>query len=150
MWQTPKIDWEIKPLVNGRYQGDWFNVEDYNRIIGNLRYLHAAGQNIYSVVFSLLGMKTKDRAGIPLAGDINALEESLYRIVSNTFAPPNYTGKKTWLANGATPTVDDLNRIERACKSIYEDLTFNADYKAYVPSGSTGYVTSDGKSYMVL
>lgn len=142
MWQTPKIDWEIKPFVNGRYMGDWFNVEDYNRIIDNLRYLHAAGQNVYTVVFDILGMSSQDRSGFPCAGDINALEESLYRITTNTYAPPDYAGQAIWTSNGKTPTADDLNRIERACVAVYAKLnetplsTYRtADGGAFIASG---------------
>jgi len=144
MWQTPKTNWEIKPLVNGRYMGDWFNVEDYNRIIGNLRYLHAAGQNVYAVLFDILGMSPQNRSGFPRADDINVLEESLYRITTNTYAPPDYTGKVTWASNGKTPTADDLNRIERACATIYAKLnetplkTYRTvDGRAFVASGNT-------------
>ena len=144
MWQTPKTDWEIKPLVNGRYMGDWFNVEDYNRIIGNLRYLHAAGQNVYAVVFDILGMSSQDRSGFPRADDINALEESLYRIATYTYTPPDYTGKSVWAGNGKTPTADDLNRIERACAAVYTKLNETplkafrtAEGGAFIASGNT-------------
>lgn len=139
MWQTPKTDWEIKPLINGLYQGDWFNVEDYNRIIGNLRYLHAAGQNVYDVAFSILGMSTKDRTGFPRAGDINALEDNLYAITQSTYNPPDYSGKKTWAGNGATPTVDDLNRLERACAAIYAQLN---------ETPLRTYITVDGETFV--
>ena len=41
-WQTPKTDWKIQPVdENGRYNGDWFNIADYNRITGNIEALHA-------------------------------------------------------------------------------------------------------------
>jgi len=143
MWQTPKTDWEIKPFVNGRYMGDWFNVEDYNRIIGNLRYLHAAGQNVYAVVFDILGMSMQDHSGFPRAGEINALEESLYRIAANTFTPSDYTGKATWTSNGKTPTADDLNRIERACVAIFAKLN-ETPLKAFHTADSGALITNDG------
>lgn len=147
MWLKPKTDWEIKPPVNGRYMGDWFNVEDYNRIIGNLRYLHTAGQNVYAVVFDILGMTPQDRTGFPRAGEINALEESLYRITINTYAPLDYTGKATWADNGKTPTVNDLNRIERACASIFAKLN-ETPLKAFHTADGGALVTSDG-TFMV-
>lgn len=147
MWQTPKTDWAIKPQVNGRYMGDWFNVEDYNRIIGNLRHLHAAGQNVYAVVFDILGMSPQDRTGFPHAGEINALEECLYRITANTFTPRDYTGKATWAENGKTPTADDLNRIERACAAIYAKLN-ETPLKAFRTVDGGALVTSGG-TFMV-
>jgi len=147
MWQTPKTDWEIKPLVNGRYMGDWFSVEDYNRIIGNLRYLHAAGQNVYAVVFDILGMSPQDRSGFPRASDTNALEESLCRITTNTYAPPDYTGRVTWACNGKTPTTDDLNRIERACAAIFAKLN-ETPLTAFRTADGGAFIAS-GKTYMV-
>ena len=47
-WQTPKTDWKIQPAdENGRYNGDWFNIADYNRITGNIEALHALAQELY-------------------------------------------------------------------------------------------------------
>lgn len=36
-WQQPKTDWK---------ESDYFNVEDYNRIKGNLNELHRMGPGI--------------------------------------------------------------------------------------------------------
>ena len=48
-WQTPKTDWKIQPVdENGRYNGDWFNIADYNRITGNIEALHDLAQELYS------------------------------------------------------------------------------------------------------
>lgn len=47
-WQTPKTDWKIQPAdENGRYNGDWFNIVDYNRITGNIEVLHTLAQELY-------------------------------------------------------------------------------------------------------
>lgn len=143
-WLTPKTNWEIKPFVDGLYQGDWFNVADYNRIAGNLRYLHAAGQNVYSVSFSIPSITDQTLNGYPHAGDMNALEDALYAIASNTIMPGDYSGKATWTGNGATPTVDDLNRIERACADIYlalaetavNDFYTSDEERFFVPGGA--------------
>jgi len=148
MWQTPKTDWEIKPYVDGRYQGDWFNVDDYNRIIGNLRYLHAAGQNVYGVAFDILGMSTADTTGFPHASDINALEDNLYTLTQNTYSPPDYTGKKTWAGNGSTPTTDDLNRIEQACAAIYSKLN-ETPLANFLTFDGGAFITNDGYTLMV-
>ena len=146
MWQTPKTNWEIKPYINGIYQGDWFNIEDYNRIVGNIRYLHAAGQNVYAKVFSILGLSPAVRNAFPRAGDINTLENALYALVQNTYSPPSYTGKKTWVGGSATPTFEDLNRIEQACLSLYNKYNETA-LKRYVPSGATSLLTSAGLTF---
>lgn len=147
MWQTPKTDWEIKPYVNGIYQGDWFNIEDYNRIIENIRYLHAAGQNVYANVFAILGMSPAVRNAFPRASEINTLENALYALIQNTYSPPSYTGKKTWVGGSATLTFEDLNRIEQACLSLYNKYNETA-LKRYVPSDATSLVTSDGSTFM--
>ena len=53
------------------------------------------------------------------AGYINNIENNLDSIVNSTWKPPGYPEKKTWYANGSTPTVDDLNRIEGILLSLY-------------------------------
>jgi hypothetical protein len=147
MWQTPKTNWEIQPYVNGRYQGDWFNIADYNRIVGNLRYLHAAGQNVYDAVFSILGMSSALISGFPVAGDINALEDSLLALAENTYSPPTYTGKKTWAAGGVTPITDDLNRIEQACADIYAKYN-ETPLENFIPDDADGLLTNMGNTFM--
>lgn len=147
MWQTPKTDWEVKPYVNGRYQGDWFNVADYNRIVGNLRYLHAAGQNVYATVFSILGMSSALIGEFPRADDINVLEDSLFALTENTYSPPDYTGKKTWAAGGVTPIADDLNRIEQACADLYAEYN-ETSLENFIPDGADGLLTSTSDTFM--
>jgi len=147
-WTGTKTDWEIKPYVNGRYQGDWFNVGDYNRIAGNLRYLHIAGQNILSVSFAIPSINGQSLNGFPHASDMNALEDALYAITQNVYAPGGYTGKNTWSGNGATPTVDDLNRIEQACATIYAYFGGIAD-NALFTSGGEPLVDSEGDTLRV-
>lgn len=149
-WQTPKTDWEIKPLVDGLYQGDWFNIADYNRIVENLRFLHVAGQNVYSVSFSIMSMIEALINAFPKAADLNVLEDNVYTLTQNLYSPPAYTGKKTWIGNGATPTVDDLNRLEQALADIYANLLTLATYGAFVPSDADAFVTSDGLTFRVF
>ena len=97
---------------NGRYNGDWFNIADYNRITGNIEALHALTQELYPA-FPFASMPDQTVSDFPYASIINNIENNLDSIVNNTWKPPGYPGKKTWYANGATPTVDDLNRIEK-------------------------------------
>ena len=117
-WQTPKTNWEIKPTVNGMYNGDWFNAEDYNRIARNLEYLASVGSSIYGKV-DIQPMPIIEYSYFALPSYINLIEDNLYAIASKTFRPPTYSGKKEWKANAATPTVDDLNRWERAMLDIF-------------------------------
>ena len=106
-WQTPKTDWKIQPAdENGRYNGDWFNIADYNRITGNIEVLYALAQELYPG-FSIVNMPDQTVSDFPYASIINNIENNLDSIVNSTWKPPGYPGKKTWYANGATPTVDD-------------------------------------------
>ena len=118
-WQTPKTDWKIQPAgENGRYNGDWFNIADYNRITGNIEVLYALAQELYPG-FSIVNMPDQTVSDFPYASIINNIENNLDSIVNSTWKPPGYPGKKTWYANGATPTVDDLNRIEGILLTLY-------------------------------
>ena len=46
-WVTPKTDWQASYDENGNYTGDYFNIEDYNRIIGNLTYLKVLADTLF-------------------------------------------------------------------------------------------------------
>ena len=50
MWQEPKTDWSAD---------DYINIADYNRIIGNIAYLHDLQQELYKPVpYTELAEKT--------------------------------------------------------------------------------------------
>ncbi|HWQ98932.1 MAG TPA: hypothetical protein VN538_12690 [Clostridia bacterium] len=149
-WQNPKTNWEVKPLVGGIYQGDWFNFSDYNRIAGNLYHLHTLGQNVLGIVFSISSMPTAVLNAFPRASDINLLEDNLYAITQNVYSPPAYTGKKTWLGNAATPTFADLNRIESACDAIFAHLYSLIEEQVFAPSGADELLTSAGETFLVI
>jgi len=149
-WQNPKKDWEVKPLINGVYQGDWCNYTDYNRIVGNLRHLHLLGQNILGISFSIPSMTDAVANAFPRASAFNTVEDSLYAIAQNVYNPPTYPGKTTWVGNGAAPTYADLNRIEQASDAIYAYLYALIIEQAFVPSGADELLTSAGETFMVI
>ena len=121
-WQTPKTDWKIQPLdANGRYNGDWFNISDYNRITVNIMQLYVLARQLYEF-FSIEDMSYQDVSSFPYASVINTIENNVDIIVNHSFKPPDYPGKKTWYPNGFTPTVEDLNRIEGTLLTVYEVL----------------------------
>ena len=73
-WQTPKTDWKIQPAdENGRYNGDWFNIADYNRITGNIEVLYALAQELYPG-FSIVNMPDQTVSDFPYASIINNIE----------------------------------------------------------------------------
>lgn len=122
VWQTPKTDWEIKPVdENGRYNGDWLNVSDYDRITGNIEALAELANTLY-IPFSIVAMEEKTVTDFAYASDFNNIEKNLDIIVTNSWTPPDYTGPREWVANGYTPSVDDLNRIEGISLVVYETL----------------------------
>ena len=76
-WQTPKTDWKIQPAdENGRYNGDWFNIADYNRITGNIEVLYALAQELYPG-FSIVNMPDQTVSDFPYASIINNIENNL-------------------------------------------------------------------------
>lgn len=149
LWSAPKTDWEIKPYVNGVYQGDWFNVADYARIADNIRFLHYYGQIIYAVTFGITATPDVTLNNFARPAEINLLEDNVYTLTQNLYEPPTYTGKVAWAGNGATPDAADLNRMELACAVMYADLIGTAAYDALVPDGSDALITSDGYTFCV-
>ena len=149
LWSAPKTDWEIKPYVNGVYQGDWFNVADYIRMATNIRFLHYYGQIVYARTFSISAMPDVTLNNFARPTEINLLEDNVYTLTQNLYDPPTYAGKTTWAGNGATPDAADLNRMEQACADIYADLIATATYQKFVPSDADSLVTADGKTYKV-
>ena len=72
--QTPKTDWKIQPAdENGRYNGDWFNIADYNRITGNIEVLYALAQELYPGL-SIVNMPDHTVSDFPYASIINNIE----------------------------------------------------------------------------
>lgn len=64
MWQEPKTDWSAD---------DYINIADYNRIIGNIAYLHDLQQELYKPVpYTELAEKTV--SDYPYAWEFNAIE----------------------------------------------------------------------------
>ena len=93
-WQTPKTELEIQPVdENGRYNGDWFNIADYNRITGNIEALHALAQELYPG-FYIVSMPDQTVSDFPYASIINNIENNLDSIVNSTWKPPGYPEKK--------------------------------------------------------
>lgn len=100
MWQQPKTDWQA---------GDYFNIEDYNRIKGNLNELHSLAQTIWPE-FDLEDMgadKTYQDYSF-YADEINRFEENLELLCEGTY--PFQIGEKKLYADN-TPFIkwDELN-----------------------------------------
>lgn len=113
MWQQPKTDWK---------KDDFFNIQDYNRIKGNLNEIRSMAVTMWSdFPWEDLGSdKTYDDYGF-YADEINRMETDLEFIVQGTFPFP-IGEKKVYYDN--QPFIDwkELNRIENACLTIFLNI----------------------------
>ena len=113
MWQTPKTDWQ---------ESDFFNVEDYNRIKGNLNEIRAQAVILWPE-FSLEDMgadKTYEDYSF-YADEINRFETNVGRICAGTY-PFAVGNQKTFYDNQPFIDWQELIRIEEACRLIYSNI----------------------------
>lgn len=112
-WQTPKTDWKAS---------DYFNIGDYNRIIGNIACLREMAVKVYPA-FSLEDMgDEKQYADYLYADEVNTIERNLTALCENTY--PFFIGEeKTYYPNLPTPDWQEFNRIESACLTMYLNLS---------------------------
>lgn len=112
-WKKPKTDW-----VNT----DRFNIEDYNRIKGNLEYLRDKAAELLPA-FELLDMgeDKSDYADFFYSDEFNLFEKNLEIANRYTFLQ-DYGESQTFFDNGPFIKWDELNRIESAILRIYTDL----------------------------
>lgn len=109
---SEKTDWE---------SSDRFNASDYNRIKGNLNFLHERAEQFYPN-FGIIDMGAdKGYADYPYAKEINNFEKNLETINKNVYTQ-NIGMTSTFYSNGAFIQWNELNRIESATLRIYEML----------------------------
>lgn len=109
-WLEPKTDWQ---------SDDYINIEDFNRIRGNIDHLRTESQKFYETFpFS-----------VPLADEVgyssysyvelwNSLESCLQDIVDNTTVM-NVGDMHTYSVYDAYIDYNELNRLEHACLVYY-------------------------------
>lgn len=120
-WIEPKTDWKVSYDSDGNYTGDYFNFEDYNRIIGNLSYLKEMADALF-LRFSVEDMGSeKAYESMIYAREINVIEDNLEVINQNTYGF-DIGDKVTYQANRGTPLWSELNRIEGACLLLYKTM----------------------------
>lgn len=113
-WTTPKTDWKIT---------DRFNLTDYNRIRGNIEYLHEFAEELYGLFdIADLGADKTSYADYVYAREFNNMEDSL-EIINDTVYTQDIGNTQTFESNGAFIDWSELNRIESAALKIYELLT---------------------------
>lgn len=115
IWQEPKTNWK---------NGDYFNLSpDYQRIKGNIEYLHEISLLLYPYYkIYELAMYMIDQ--FPRADFFNSIVYDTDLINSNTLGKNNLLFKtmKTYTSNGLIWNKDDLNTIEENLKMLYEEL----------------------------
>ena len=113
MWQQPKTDWKAE---------DFFNVEDYNRIKGNLNEIRALALTLWPDFESeeMGADKTYQDYGF-YADEINRFEANVEHICAGTFPFP-VGEQQTFYENQPFIDWQELNRIEEACRLIYSNI----------------------------
>jgi len=113
MWQTPKTTWK---------EGDFFNIEDYNRIKGNINEIRSQALLLWpDFTFEEMGTdKTYEDYGF-YADEINRFETNLDYICAGTYAF-KIGSRQTFYENQPFIDWEELNRIEEACRLIYNNI----------------------------
>lgn len=121
-WITPKTDWKIRTDADGKYTGDYFETEDYNRIKNNIQFLRAFAMKLYPA-FEIADMgEDRSEEDYLYADEVNLLEENLKEIAAGTFKP-DYGEAPMFAENEAYIDYVELNRIEGAMLNLYNNLT---------------------------
>lgn len=120
-WTTPKTDW---------VDSDYVNWSDYNRIIGNLKFLTDLVDSLYAKfdpdTITDTGDKITSYEHIWTAEEWNNIEKALQDIIDFVKLTVGFGDGETFVTNGPFIDSTELNRIESAMLSIYERLTNKA------------------------
>lgn len=124
MWQTPKTNWKAT---------DYFNIQDYNRIKGNLNEIRTQALVLWPD-FPWEGMgddKTYLDYGFH-ADEINRFEANIDHICAGTF-PFAVGNRQTFYDN--QPFIDwkELNRIEEACRLMHSNVLSRIEGRKRLP-----------------
>ncbi len=119
-WIEPKINWGVRYDEVGDYKGDYFCLNDYNRIKNNLSYLRELAIQLYSK-FNIDEMDILLYRDYFYADIINKLEANIDTIVTKTF-PFKIEQTKRYKSNEPFLLFTDLNRIENTLLYIYHHL----------------------------
>ena len=113
MWQQPKTDWQAS---------DYFNIEDYNRIKGNLNEIRQQALTLWpDFTFEDMGDDKNYTDYGFYADELNRFEANVENICDGVF-PFKVGDRKTFYEN--QPFIDwkELNRIEEACRLMYSNI----------------------------
>lgn len=121
-WVTPKTEWQVRRDEYGKYAGDYFEADDYNRIKNNLMFLRNFASKLYPA-FDITDMGEDRREEDYLyADEVNLLEENLEKIAAGTYKP-DYGETPVFADNETYIDYHELNRIEGAMLNLYNNLS---------------------------
>lgn len=111
-WIEPKTNWVAT---------DYFNIEDYNRIIGNIAHLKALADDLFVKLTDLSMGEEKTYLSLIYAREMNNIESSLETLNLETYDFD--IGETTeYKANSSTPLYTEFNRIESAILLLYNTM----------------------------
>lgn len=113
MWIKPKTDWK---------ETDFFNIQDYNRIKGNLEEIRMQALGMYPDFFFEDMGEEKGYTDYFYADEINKFESNLEHIMAGSF-PLEIGESQRFFDNQPFIDAKELNRIERACLLLYLNLS---------------------------
>lgn len=111
-WIEPKTDWTSE---------DYFNAEDYNRIIGNITYLKAYLDDLFSNLTNVSLGEEKTYLSLIYAREMNDIEQTLEKLNSETYRF-GIGETQTYKANKPTPLWSEFNRVESAMLLLYKTM----------------------------
>ncbi|MFV0394041.1 MAG: hypothetical protein ACK5LC_06555 [Coprobacillaceae bacterium] len=115
-WIDPNINWTG---ANDEY---FDPITDYNRIKGNIEYLHDLGQTLYPA-FSIVPLETITLGQILTLSYFNNVPNGINSIKNNTFTPVGYQVLKSYAANKSAWDYRELNKIENNILLLNQLLT---------------------------
>lgn len=116
-WITPKTNW---------VSTDYFNIGDYARIVGNIKYLKDYLETMYDPVTIATLEDTKTYSSMLYASELNNIENAVENINIGTYNF-NIGTKPVYVANGNTPDYNEFNRIESALLKLKNTLQAQYD-----------------------
>lgn len=111
-WIESKTDWSTD---------DYFNAEDYNRIVGNLMYLKMFARKLFGKNVPFEIPLSKGTSDMFYADEMNGIENLVEAINSSSYAF-NFGEKTIYTDNGNVPIADEYNRLESAILKLYETM----------------------------
>lgn len=111
-WTEPKTNWQPT---------DYFNIDDYNRIVGNLVYIEDMARQLFELLDIEQMEEEKNYYSMFYAREMNAIENNLENINLSSYKF-NIGVKQEFFANGQTPLWSEYNRIESATLQLFYAL----------------------------